>query len=94
MSIDNILCVMLSDPLDTVLTCNRYQEANAKFEEELRERDGRYAEMTNALAKMSAQEREKELLSQVHIAEERSFLYRFVIEAHTPSNTFCSSRSY
>ncbi|CAG8671648.1 3510_t:CDS:2, partial [Paraglomus brasilianum] len=46
---------------------NFVEEANAKFEEELRERDGRYAEMTNALAKMSAQEREKELLSQFSV---------------------------
>ncbi|CAG8602931.1 5548_t:CDS:2 [Paraglomus occultum] len=43
---------------------NFVEEANAKFEEELKERDCRYAEMTNALARMSAQEREKELLSQ------------------------------
>ena len=68
MSISNILCAMPNGRSDTVLKYNRYQDANAKFEEELTEGDYRHAETTDALVRMITR-RESELLSQVHTSE-------------------------
>jgi len=42
-----------------------HQESNSKLMEQLRENDVRVGEMTNALTRMTAEEREKELLDQV-----------------------------
>ena len=56
-----------------------YQESNSKLMEQLRDNDVRVSEMTNALTRMTAEEREKELFDQVFNAGLIMFLINHTI---------------